>query len=342
MGLGHITEVPGILVGHYQRRGKGWRTGTTVVRIDGGAMASCDVRGGGPGTRETDLLDPTAMIDRVHAICLSGGSAYGLAAAHGVMRWHEEHGAGFPVGVAPSEVVPIVPAAVIFDLGRGGVFTNRPEDDFGYRACAAARSGAVAMGAVGAGTGAIAGGLQGGVGTASITLESGIVVGALAVVNSAGQVIAPDTGLPRFHDGIRLRRPPASQRQALIDATRTPPTPLNTTIGVVATTAALTKPECRKMAAVAHDGLARAVRPVHSLFDGDTIFSLSTAQHTIAADEQAGFRQPNTRPSVVNALLAAAADCFALACTRAVIEARSAGGAASYVDLCPGAFPKRA
>ena len=340
MGLGHITDVPGILVGHYQRRGKGWRTGTTVVRIDGGAMASCDVRGGGPGTRETDLLDPTAMIDRVHAICLSGGSAYGLAAANGVMRWHEEQHAGFPVGPAPSEVVPIVPAAVIFDLGRGGVFTNRPEDDFGYRACAAARSGAVAMGAVGAGTGAIAGGLQGGVGTASTTLESGIVVGALAVVNSAGQVIAPDTGLPRFHEGIRLRRPPASQRQALIDATRIPPTPLNTTIGVVATTAALTKPECQRMAAVAHDGLARAVRPVHSLFDGDTIFCLSTAQHTIAADEQAGLRRPNTRPSVVNALLAAAADCFALACTRAVIEARSAGGAASYVDLCPGAFPE--
>jgi L-aminopeptidase/D-esterase-like protein len=112
MGLGHITEVPGILVGHYQRHGRGWRTGTTVVRVDGGAMASCDVRGGGPGTRETDLLDPTAMIDRVQAICLSGGSAYGLAAAHGVMRWHEERRLGFPVGPQPSHVVPIVPAAV--------------------------------------------------------------------------------------------------------------------------------------------------------------------------------------------------------------------------------------
>ena len=153
-------------------------------------------------------------------------------------------------------------------------------------------SGAVAMGSVGAGTGAVAGGLQGGVGTASITLESGIVVGALAVVNSAGQVISPATGLPRFHEGIRLRRPPAAQRQALIEATRVPPTPLNTTIGVVATVAALTKPECRKMAAVAHDGLARAIRPVHSLFDGDTIFCLSTAEHTIAADEAAGTASP--------------------------------------------------
>ena len=310
-----------------------------MVRVDGGAMASCDVRGGGPGTRETDLLDPIAMIDRVQAICLSGGSAYGLAAAHGVMRWHEEHRAGFPVGPEPSHVVPIVPAAVIFDLGRGGVFTNRPDDEFGYRACAAARSGAVAMGAVGAGTGAVSGGLQGGVGTASITLESGVVVGALAVVNSAGQVISPDTGLPHFHEGIRLRRPPTAQRQALIEATRIPPTPLNTTIGVVATSAALTKPECRKMAAVAHDGLARAIRPVHSLFDGDTIFCVSTAQHMIEADEEPGYRRLHTRPGVVNTLLAAAADCFALACTRAVIDAKSTGGAASYLDLCPGAFP---
>src|SRR4029079_4405081 len=201
MGLGHITDVPGILVGHHHRRGRGWRTGTTVVRVEGGAMASCDVRGGGPGTRETDLLDPTAMIDRVQAICLSGGSAYGLAAAHGVMRWHEGHHAGFPVGPQPGHVVPIVPAAVIFDLGRGGAFANRPNDEFGFRACAAARSGAVAMGSVGAGTGAVAGGLQGGVGTASVTLDNGMVVGALAVVNSAGQVISPATGLPRFHEG---------------------------------------------------------------------------------------------------------------------------------------------
>ena len=340
MGLGHITDVPGVLVGHHQRRSQGWRTGTTVVRVDGGAMASCDVRGGGPGTRETDLLDPMAMIDRVQAVCLSGGSAYGLAAAHGVMRWHEEHHAGFPVGPEPGQVVPIVPAAVIFDLGRGGNFTHRPDDSFGYRACAAARRGAVPMGAVGAGTGALAGGLQGGVGTASITLADGIVVGALAVVNAAGQVIDPATGLPWFHERIDLRRPTPAHRRDLIEATRPPPTPLNTTIGVVATTAALTKPECRKMASVAHDGLARAIRPVHSMFDGDTIFCLSTGQHVIAAGSRPGLRRPDTRPGVVNTLLAAAADCFALACTRAVIEARSVGGAPSYADVCPSAFPK--
>jgi L-aminopeptidase/D-esterase-like protein len=342
MGLGHITDVPGVLVGHHQRRGRGWRTGTTVVRVEQGAMASCDVRGGGPGTRETDLLEPTAMIDRVQAICLSGGSAYGLAAAHGVMRWHEEHHLGFPVGPKPSEVVPIVPAAVIFDLGRGGAFTHRPDETFGYRACAAARAGAVPMGAVGAGTGAVAGGLQGGVGTASIVLpDSGVVVGALAVVNAAGQVIDPVNGLPRFHEGIGLRRPPASQRRALVDATRPPPTPLNTTIGVVATSAALTKPECRKMASVAHDGLARAIRPVHSMFDGDTIFCLSTGEHTLSAATSPGLRRADTRPGAVNAILAAAADCFALACTLAVIQAQSIGGAPSYQDLCPGALSSR-
>ena len=315
MGLGHITDVHGVRVGHHQRRGGGWRTGTTVIRVDGGAMASCDVRGGGPGTRETDLLDPTAMIDRVQAICLSGGSAYGLAAAHGVMQWHEERRAGFPVGPQPNEVVPIVPAAVIFDLGRGGDFANRPDATFGYRACAGARSGAVRMGSVGAGTGALAGGLQGGVGTASTTLADGIVVGALAVVNAAGQVIDPSTGLPWFHERMSLRRPSAAQRKALIDATRVPVTPLNTTIGLVATSATLTKPECRKMAGAAHDGLARAIRPVHSMFDGDTIFCVSTGEHTLAVGSSPALRRPDTRAGAVNTLLAAAADCFALACT---------------------------
>jgi len=304
-------------------------------------MASCDVRGGGPGTRETDLLDPVALIDRVQAICLSGGSAYGLAAAHGVMRWHEEHQAGFPVGPQPAHVVPIVPAAVIFDLGRGGAFTNRPDDTFGYRACAAARAGEVPMGAVGAGTGAIAGGLQGGIGTASVTLADGIVVGAVAVVNATGRVISPTTGLPRFHEGLALRRPNALHRQKMIDATSTPPTPLNTTIGVVATSAELTKPECRKVASVAHDGLARAIRPVHSMFDGDTIFCLSTGRNVIAATDAPGLRRVNTRAGILNTLLVAAADCFALACTRAVVEAMSIGGPPSYAELCPSAFPGR-
>ncbi len=305
-------------------------------------MASCDVRGGGPGTRETDLLDPTAMIDRVNAICLSGGSAYGLAAADGVLRWHEERSIGFPVGPKPSDVVPIVPAAVIFDLGRGGVFTNRPDATFGYRACGSARGGAVAMGAVGAGAGAIAGGLQGGVGTASVTLPDGVVVAALAVVNAAGQVIDPTTGLPWVSTGLALRRPPTAQRLALTAATQAPPVSLNTTIGVVATSAELTKAECRKLAGVAHDGLARAIRPVHSMFDGDAIFSLATGRHPLTVASEPGLRRAGTRPAAVNVLLAAAADCFALACTRAVIEAQSVGGPPGYRDLCPGAFGRRA
>jgi L-aminopeptidase/D-esterase-like protein len=281
------------------------------------------------------------MIERVQAICLSGGSAYGLAAADGVMRWHEERHLGFPVGPQPSHVVPIVPAAVIFDLGRGGTFTNRPDASFGFEACASARAGAVPMGALGAGTGALAGGLQSGVGTASISLAGGIIVAALAVVNAAGQVIDPATGLPRFHEGIVLRRPSASERRALADATRAPPLALNTTIGVVATSADLTKPECHKMAAVAHDGLARAIRPVHSMFDGDTIFSLSTGERVLSAANSPGLRRADTRAGLVNTLLAAAADCFAVACTRAVIEARSTGGAPSYADLCPTAFTTR-
>ncbi|HSB87897.1 MAG TPA: P1 family peptidase [Ilumatobacteraceae bacterium] len=338
MGLGHITDVPGVLVGHHHRRGRGWRTGTTVVRVDGGALAACDVRGGGPGTRETDLLDPTAMIERVQAICLSGGSAYGLAAAHGVMRWHEERQLGFPVGPEADQIVPIVPAAVIFDLGRAGNFRNRPDESFGYAACAAARNGQAATGAVGAGTGALAGGLQGGVGSASVVLADGTIVGALAVVNAGGRVIDPRSGMPHYHDGIALRRPAASERRALAEATQGPLAPLNTTIGVVATSAALTKSECRKLAGVAHDGLARAIRPVHSMFDGDTIFSLATGQHPLVADEPPGLRRTNTRPGAVNVVLAAAADCFALACTRAVIDASSIGGPPSYRELCPGAF----
>ena len=336
---GQITDVPGVLVGHHHRLGRGWRTGTTVVRVEGGATASCDVRGGAPGTRETDLLAPTAMIERVHAVCLSGGSAYGLAAAQGVMRWHEERRRGFPVGPEPHEVVPIVPAAVLFDLGRGGSFANRPDESFGHRACAAARSGSFALGAVGAGTGAVVGGLQGGVGSASVMLPNGIVVGALAVVNAAGHPIDPRTGVPRYREGLSLRRPSAAERAALAEALRPPTAPLNTTIGVVATSAELSKAECQRMAAVAHDGLARAIVPVHSNFDGDAIFALATGRDVIVAEEETGLRRVATRPGAVNAILAAAAECFALACTVALVEARSSpGGAPAYRDLCPSAL----
>ncbi len=332
---GSLTDVDGLLVGHHQRLGRGWRTGTTAIIAPAGAVAGVDVRGGGPGTRETDLLAPQAMIERIHGICLTGGSAYGLAAADGVMQWLEEQHIGFPVlgGQQPEWVVPIVPAAVIFDLGRGGVFGNRPDAGFGHRAASAARRSPERVGAVGAGTGARAGGLQGGVGSASRRLADGTTVAALAVVNAVGQVIDPSTALPWHLGDLRLKRPTRAERQALAEHVATVIPPLNTTIGIVATDAALTKAECTKLAAVAHDGLARAIRPAHLMFDGDTIFGLSTERRPLLADGAP------SRPSALNALLIAAADCFAEACTSAVVNARSSpGGAPSYRDLCPTAF----
>lgn len=332
---GSITDVPGVRVGHSQRIGRGWRTGTTVVLVPEGAVAGVDVRGGGPGTRETDLLRPENLVQQVHAVCLSGGSAFGLAAADGVMQWLAERSVGFPVGDDPSAVVPIVPAAVIFDLGRGGRFDARPDAEFGRRAAAAARSTPPRRGAVGAGAGAVAGGLQGGVGTAAERMSDGTVVGALAVVNSVGQVIDPTTGLPWEARGVR--RPPAHERAVLAAVTserRRPP--LNTTIGVVATSARLTKAECTKLASTAHDGLARAIRPAHSMHDGDTIFALATGHDDLvvgAGDDV--FRSPRSRAARLDLLLDAASRAFAAACTDAVVSARSVGGPPAYADLCP-------
>jgi len=339
---GSITDVPGIRVGHVTARRPGWRTGTTVVVTSAGAVGGVDVRGGGPGTHETDLLRPENLVHHVHAICLTGGSAFGLSAASGVMAELERRGIGFPVGVEPmSGVVPIVPAAVIYDLGRGGVFANRPDGSFGERAVRAARA-SVAEGAVGAGTGAVAGSLQGGVGTASITLPAGsvaggVTVGALAVVNAVGSLIDPSSGLPWMPSAHRLRRPNATDRAALAARLEAVRAPLNTTIGVVATSFALTKAECSKMAAVAHDGLARAIRPAHTLFDGDTVFALSTGSGAPGVTDTAAAR---ARAAVLNAVFEAGATCFAIACTRAVVEARSVrGGPPAYRDLCPSALP---
>jgi L-aminopeptidase/D-esterase-like protein len=341
---GSITDVPGVQVGHYQRVGRGWRTGTTAVVVPAGATPGVDVRGGGPGTRETDALRPENLVPTVHAVCLTGGSAYGLAAADGVVAWLEQRRLGFPVGlddeVAPEQIVPVVPAAVIFDLGRGGRFGNRPTPEFGWRAADRVRRTAPRCGAVGAGTGAVAGGLQGGVGTASRDVD-GIVVGALAVVNAAGRVIDPASGLPWCAEGFALRRPPAAERTALLAAT-TPPAnkaeqPLNTTIGVVATSAALTKAEASRVAVAAHDGLARAVRPAHSMFDGDTVFALATGRDPLP-DAAARYRAAESRPGRLNQLLEAAAACFAAAVTDALLAATSLGGPPAYRDLCPGAF----
>jgi L-aminopeptidase/D-esterase-like protein len=301
--FGSITDVDGVLVGHHQRRGRGWQTGTSVLFVPDGATPGVSVRGGGPGTRETDALHPENLVQRIHAICLTGGSAFGLAAADGVVSWLEERGLGFAVGHGPDlqGVVPVVPAAVVFDLGRGGRFDHRPDAEFGRRAVASARVAQRSWGSVGAGTGARSGGLQGGVGTASTRVSIpapaidgasiDITVGAIAVVNSNGTAVDPATGLPWTIDEAVLRPPNQRDRRRVARALTGQAASLNTTIGVVATSAALTKSEATKFAGVAHDGLARAIRPAHSMFDGDTVFALATGQHGLG-HEPAAMRSP--------------------------------------------------
>lgn len=327
--LNAITDVPGVLVGHHQRLEPGWATGTTVVLVPDGAVAAVDGRGGAPGTRETDLLAPENLVREVHGVCLTGGSAYGLAAADGVMRWLAEHRHGFPVGALPHEVVPIVPGAVLFDLPRGD-WGNRPDAGFGYAACQAAGSGAVAQGTVGAGTGAKLGSLKGGIGMASVVLESGAVVGALVAANASGEAVDTATGRPWAADhelagefGVRWPDRPGA----------VPPTEgtvLNTTIGVVAVDAELTKAEARRLALAGQDGLARAVRPAHSMFDGDTVFALATGHRPLT--EVAGTFAAPARAAELDKLTAAAAEAFARAVVHALLAARALPGLPAYRD----------
>jgi L-aminopeptidase/D-esterase-like protein len=352
--VGSITDVAGVRVGHHRRLGRGWQTGTTVVFVPGGATPGVSVRGGGPGTRETDALRPENLVQEIHAVCLTGGSAFGLAAADGVVAWLEDRVLGFPVGSAsdPAGVVPVVPAAVVFDLARAGRFDLRPTAEFGRRAIGSAKVRQGSWGSVGAGTGARAGGLQGGVGTASTTVaipvgspttasepaSSPLIVhvGALAVVNANGTAIDPTTGLPWSSDAFELRHPSARDRTRLMRQLSGQAADLNTTIGVVATTAALSKSEVSKMADVAHDGLARAIRPAHSMFDGDTIFGLATGDHDIG-NLPAAMRSTPSRQSALNLILRAAADTFAAACAHAVVAATTVGDTAAYLDVCPSA-----
>ncbi len=280
-----ITDVPGVRVGHTTLDGDGWLTGVTVVVPPAGTTAGVDVRGGGPGTRETDLLDPRGLVDAVDAVVLSGGSAFGLAAADGVARAAYEAGAGWPVGPAPEARVPIVPAAILFDLGRGGPWLHHPGPGHGAAAHASASAGPVAQGSVGAGTGCRAGGLRGGIGSASAVLPGGATVGAVVAVNSVGSPLAPDGSLLGAHWGVGdefaglpdpepdLLAAHRTARAAEAEAVRAGTA---TTIAVVATDAALGKAGCQKLAGVAHDGMARALSPVHTSFDGDTVFALST------------------------------------------------------------------
>lgn len=275
-----ITDVKGIRVGHWTDERAA--TGCTVVLCgENGAVAGVDVRGGGPGTREIALLDPTCLVQRVHAVCLSGGSAFGLAAADGVMRYLEEQGIGFETSVAR---VPIVPTAILFDLALGDAGV-RPDAAAGYAACEAASDGPVAEGSVGAGTGAtvgklhgLAGAMKGGIGTTSCRTAGG-VVGALAVVNSFGDVVDPRTG--EIVAGARRIADEGfvDTEAALLGGLPDAQQPFaHTTLGIVATNVALTKSQATKVAQMAQDGLARAIRPVHTPFDGDLVFSLSLGE----------------------------------------------------------------
>ncbi|MGW4781677.1 P1 family peptidase [Streptomyces filamentosus] len=324
-----ITDVPGVRVGHARVAGPRALSGTTVVLApEGGAVAAVDVRGGGPGTRETDALDPRNVVQRIDALVLTGGSAYGLEAAAGVMAWLEERHRGVRVGPRPEHVVPVVPAACVFDLGRGGDFAARPDAATGRAAVeAAAASGdhaRVAVGAVGAGTGAVVGGLRGGVGTAGLRLASGITVGALVVVNAVGSAVDPATGVlygGLFEDGSTPGtvpgRPPRAVHEAAVlrlaeaRAASVAP-PLNTTLAVVATDAVLTRAQAQKLAGTAHDGIARAIRPVHLMNDGDTVFTLATGARELPA---------GPGPLALNELLAAGADLVTRAIVRAVLAA---------------------
>jgi L-aminopeptidase/D-esterase-like protein len=328
-----LTTVAGLRVGHHTLTER--PTGCTVVLVDGdGAVGGVSQRGGAPGTSETDLLAPLNLVDKVNAVVLSGGSAYGLDARQGVVRYLEERKIGWNVGAAG--VVPIVPAAILFDLGFGGDGRIRPTADCGYKAAAAASNGAVAEGNVGAGAGATVGkmggagkAMKGGIGTAHVMLPNGLAVAALAAVNAVGDIVDPLSGQivagVRTPDGKTLADARALLRSGSVGGNAGVRPAANTTIAVVATNARMTKVDINRVALMADDGLARAIRPSHTTSDGDTVFALAT-----------GRWQGQTSPTVVGAL---AADVLAEAVVRAVVQARAAGGLPAARDL--GTVPAR-
>ena len=329
-------------VGHYHRLGEGWPTGTTVVVATGGAVGGVDVRGGAPGTRETDLLDPSAMVERVHAVCLTGGSAYGLAAADGVMCWlgRARHRAT-RWATSPTRSCRSCrrPCCSTWPAAWG----HRPDASFGYQACAAASDGPVAEGTVGAGTGATAGPVKGGIGTASVVLDGDFTVAALVALNARGHAVDPHTGVPYgigfgLGDEFAAWRPPdavdvEAARERLQAAAKMPR--LNTTLVIVATDATLTKAECTFLAGVAQDGVARAVRPTHTLFDGDIVFALATATRPLELRSTDAYDAGPSRAALVNDLAAAGADTVTRAVVRAVLAATTVGSSAAYRDLFP-------
>jgi L-aminopeptidase/D-esterase-like protein len=327
-----LTEVDGLRVGHHTLTER--PTGCTIIVVDGpGATGGVAQRGGAPGTRETDLLDPGNLVDAVNAVVLSGGSAFGLDAAQGVVRYLEERGVGFKTSAG---VVPIVPAAILFDLGFGGDPKIRPTADCGYRAAAAATDGAVAEGNVGAGAGATLGkvagrerSMKGGVGSAAIRLPNGLVVGAIVAVNAIGDVVDPATGQVvagvRTADGKALADARKLLRDGSLLRAAAPPAAENTTIAVVATNARLSKTDVNRVALMADAGLARAISPAHTIGDGDTVFALATGRWSGEADA-----------SIVGAL---AAEVLAEAIVRAAAQAAGLGGLPAARDL--GTVPPR-
>lgn len=327
-----LTAVPGIKVGHHTLTAR--PTGCTVILVEGeGAVGGVSQRGGAPGTRETDLLSPLNMVDRVNAVTLSGGSAFGLDAAQGVVRWLEERKVGWSVG--PAGVVPIVPAAILMDLRFGGDPTVRPTADCGYKAADAASDAAVAEGNVGAGTGATVGkmgmgrSMKGGLGSAAIVLPNGLVVGAIVAVNAVGDIVDPETGKVvaglRADDGRSLADVRRLLRSGELLKRAPPRAGENTTIGLVATNAKLTKADVSRVALMADDGFARAISPSHTAGDGDTVFALAT-----------GRWEGEANASIIGAL---AADAMAEAIVRAVSKAESLAGVPSAREL--GTVPAR-
>ncbi len=320
-----LTVVEGVKVGHHTLEER--PTGCTVILTEGGAVGGVDVRGGAPGTRETDLLDPVNTVQEVHAVVLSGGSAFGLDSATGVVKYLEEKGVGFPVGPVR---VPIVVGAILFDLFTGGKPEIRPGADCGFKAAAAATAEPVAEGNVGAGAGATLGKLggpgramKGGLGSAHVTLPDGLTVAALVAVNAVGDVIDPATGRVvagvRTEDGLGLADARKLVRSGTLNRPATDRGGANTTIGVVATNARLTKVEATKVAQMAHDGFARAISPTHTPGDGDTIFALATGAHD--------------GPASLMTVGALAAEVMAEAIVRAARAATSLPGLPAAADL---------
>jgi L-aminopeptidase/D-esterase-like protein len=318
----NITAVPGLTVGHATLAER--PTGCTVVLVERGATGAVDVRGGAPGTVETDLLQPHNTVEQVHAVFLAGGSAFGLETRAGVVRYLEEKQIGFRTGAGP---VPIVPGAILYDLGVGGRPEIRPGPDCGYRAARAAASGALADGSVGAGAGATIGkmmgtarAMKGGIGSAALTTSDGLVVGAIVAVNAVGSIVDPRTGRAvagvRTADGRALEDPFALVRRGVALAA---PAREHTTIGVIATNARLTKAQARKVVEMAHDGLARTIVPSHTPADGDTLFALATGD--LSRDVSLG---------TIGAL---AAEAVSDAILRAVRTARGLPGYPAVADL---------